>query len=67
MVLLLQYDIKSLVLYMCCEENRKKERESQRDRDRESTYILQSSEMLGAQLALVWYDFSPFAIDYNLV
>lgn len=67
MVLLLQYDIKSLVSYMCCEENRKKERESQRDGDRESTCTLQSSEVSGAQLSLVLYDFSPFAIDYNLV
>lgn len=63
MVLLLQYDIKSLVSYMCCEDNRKKERESQRDGDRESAYILQSSEMSAAQLSLVSYDFSPFAID----
>lgn len=59
MVLLLQYDIKRLVSYMCCEENRKKERES--------AYVLQSSEVPGAQPSLVLYDFSPFAIDYNLV
>jgi len=67
MVLLLQYDIKSLVSYMCCEEKRKKGKESQRNGYRESAYILQSSEMLGAQLTLGFYDFSPFAIDYTLV
>lgn len=43
-----------------------KKRESQRDGDRKSAYILQCSEMSETQLSSVLHDFSIHAIGYNL-
>lgn len=53
--------------HTCVVRRTEKKRESQRDRDRESTHIPQSSEMSEAQLSLVLYDFSPSGNHYNLV